>query len=55
MIAEHWYAALLVVFVAGYLVGDLARLTIERRRHRQRRRTERAVERVVRQSARTPW
>lgn len=60
MIAERWYAILLIVFVAGYLAGDLARRTIERERQRQHRRTLRDVERALRQqtatqSPRTPW
>ncbi len=58
MIAEHWYAILLLVFVAGYLVGDVARRAVERERQRQQRRTLRDVERSLRrttQSSRTPW
>ena len=58
MIAERWYAILLVVFVAGYLIGDVARRAIERERQRRDRRTRRAVERTIRrhhQSVRTPW
>lgn len=58
MIAEHWYAALLMVFVAGYLIGDVARRAIERERQRQQRRTLRDVERSLRRttnSSRTPW
>ena len=48
MIAERWYAALLLTFLVGFLVGDLARRAVVAEKARQRRRTLRQVERSLR-------
>lgn len=55
MIAERWYAVLMVVFLFGWAVGDLGRRAIEAEKRRRDRRTLRAVERSLRQSSRSPW
>jgi hypothetical protein len=47
MIAERWYAALLLTFLVGFLIGDLSRRAVEAEKARQRRRTLRQVERSL--------
>lgn len=49
MVAERWYALLILVFLLGYLVGDTTRRTIEQERRRRQRRELRQVQRALRQ------